>query len=68
MTKTESLKCHFCSDAATALKREAEYVETEQADGTVTGTWDSELLPICEGCDEENYDGTEQYPALLPLN
>ena len=71
MTKTSTAAgqttCYFCQGPATALKRETEYVETEQADGSVTGEFVIELLPICGPCDAEVYDGTEQYPALLPL-
>lgn len=67
-TAAETKTCYFCQGPATAIKQEAEFVETEQADGTVTESWTIELLPICGECNEENYDGTERHPELLPLS
>lgn len=69
MTKTENseAKCYFCQGAATAIKQEVELVEgPDGADGPDAEA--IELLPICADCHEDNYDGTERYPALLPLN
>jgi hypothetical protein len=74
MTKTGTLKedpteCYFCKGAPTHVKREATLLETETASGEVLpDTEEIELLPVCEDCNEENYDGTEAYPALLPLS
>lgn len=68
MTEDPSV-CYFCKGTPTAIKRDATYVEREQADGTVLEDGIAvELLPICEPCNVENYDDTEIYPALLPLD
>lgn len=66
MTQTENLeapatRCHFCQGPATAVKLEATAPVEDDDVETI------ELLPICEGCDEEYYDGTEEYPELQPL-
>ena len=64
MTKTENAKCHFCQGPATHTQRDRTWVEAEQADGSVTGAWAVEILPIDENCNDEYYDGAK----LLPLN
>jgi hypothetical protein len=68
MTKTENTRCHFCQGPATNLKKEAELVGQETLNGALLP--DAEkitYLPIDEACNEKWYDGTETYPALLPL-
>lgn len=60
-TDTETQTCYFCQGPATHVKRDATPPVEEDDVETV------DLLAICESCNEENYDGTEEYPALLPL-
>jgi uncharacterized protein with PIN domain len=60
-TDTDAQACYFCQGIATHVKREATAPVEDDDVETV------ELLTICESCNEENYDGTEEYPALLPL-
>lgn len=61
--------CYFCKGLPTNIKRDGHLEEAEQADGTVLqDTVVIELLPICLECNEENYDDTEMFPALLPLD
>lgn len=70
MTKTSTApKCYFCETTdATAIKRDVELESRDDADGQCLP--DAEIvteLPICLDCNETWYDGTETYPALLPL-
>lgn len=58
MTKTE---CHYCQGPATGIKREATAPVEDDDTETI------EHLPICDECHDYHYDGTEQYPRLLPL-
>ena len=58
MTKS----CYFCQGPATAIKREATAPVEDDDVETV------EELLICDGCHGHWYDGTEEYPELLPLS
>lgn len=61
-TDTETQTCYFCQGIATHVKRDATAPVEEDDVETV------ELLPICEPCNVHWYDGTEEYPPLLPLS
>lgn len=62
MMQTGTPKCYFCQGLATGMKREATApVEDDDVETT-------ELVPVCGPCNEEWYDGTEEYPKLLPLS
>lgn len=58
------MKCYFGDHEATHIKQEAEYAYDEGAIESQTIV----KLPICKACNEANYDGTEEYPRLLPLS
>lgn len=61
--------CYFCKGAPMAVKRDASIEERETATGEIIEDGERiELLPICLDCDDHWYDGTEAYPALLPLS
>lgn len=62
MTKTESLKCHFCQKAATAIKTEAEIDYSGEEEVIVPVE-----LPICADCADQWYDGTEEFPGTKEL-
>jgi hypothetical protein len=59
MTKT----CGFGNHPATNVKIDTEPSYDSEGIETVTKV----MIPICEGCDRAYYDGTEDYPGLLPL-
>lgn len=58
MTKTQ---CHWCEAPATGIKQDATAPVEETDVETI------ERLPICDACHAHWYDGTEEYPTLLPL-
>lgn len=57
------MECHFCGNQATHIKKEAEYSYNEEA----IEKKEIVELPICKPCNEENYDGTEEYPRMRKI-
>jgi hypothetical protein len=65
MTKTETPECHFCQGPATGIKTEVER-EWDDANGGREVEVKIERT-VCGSCAAHWYDGTEEYPGLLPL-
>lgn len=60
------MTCHLCETAAaTATKAEVERSWSDDNGGREIQT--KVLLPICLTCADTYYDGTEEYPGVLPL-
>jgi hypothetical protein len=64
MTNKGNAKCHFCQGPATNMQQDKTWVETEQADGSVAGAWEIEILPIDADCNEDYYDGAKMLPLV----
>lgn len=62
-TAAETKTCYFCQGPATHLKRDVELEFDDECNEIEVIT----ELPIDTACNEYYYDGTETYPALLPL-
>lgn len=57
--------CGYCGERpAIGIKQEVE----EEYDEEGNATQRIVKKPICTRCNEEYFDGTEEYPKLLPLN
>lgn len=57
------MKCYYGNHEATHIKKEAEY----SYDGEGIERMEIVELPICKGCNEENYDGTEEFPRMRKI-
>lgn len=62
-TLSMTKKCHLCPQEATATKIEIEL----EADENGNEIQIQVRKPICEECAEAWYDGTEEFPGVLPL-
>ena len=60
----ETTECYFCKGEATNRKAELALGWDEEKGREIRSR---EILEICKPCNESEYDGTEEYPALLPL-
>jgi len=61
--------CYFCKGTPSHIKRDVTLEEAETPDGQALPDVEViELLAVCEPCNVENYDDTEAYPGLLPLD
>ena len=58
------MNCKLCETAtAEVIKREAEYEWDAEGNETIRPV----ELQICRSCADTYYDGTEEYPGVLPL-